>query len=323
MNVYIANFGQANFYWAHCLEKSVIALMDEKGSFEFIHARDKQGFIQYALKNITTVRGEKPTVPVASRWYGLSEIIRETDGDIWIHRAGDDLFWTRSTDGPLEFLDYHDPHRNWEIVITEKPCTGWQKKDANGRSLNWNALHPKAKDFLFTESTYQKLNPDYAEYATDLVQGSLEAMANFHSRDEWKKKEGNAKHGVVHVFSAKDKTIHRMVTTALQTCKNANGQLVEKRMKDKGFMFASEKDMAEHLSLLWDDQGGICALTGLQMVPDGEEDAGWHRCSLDRIDSDGHYEAGNLQLVCKFANMWKSNMPNETFLALIEQVRAP
>lgn len=43
---------------------------------------------------------------------------------------------------------------------------------------------------------------------------------------------------------------------------------------------------------------------------------------LDRIDSNGHYERGNLQIVCKFANRWKSALDNEKFLNLIAKVRA-
>jgi hypothetical protein len=45
------------------------------------------------------------------------------------------------------------------------------------------------------------------------------------------------------------------------------------------------------------------------------------RCSLDRIDSSKHYEQGNLQAVCKFANRWKGASENEDFKRLIEVVR--
>ena len=43
--------------------------------------------------------------------------------------------------------------------------------------------------------------------------------------------------------------------------------------------------------------------------------------SLDRIDSDGHYEIGNLQLVCRFANFWKGASENEEFRPLLAIVR--
>lgn len=45
------------------------------------------------------------------------------------------------------------------------------------------------------------------------------------------------------------------------------------------------------------------------------------RPSLDRIDSDGHYEAGNLQVVCRFINFWKGASDDEEFRRLLELVR--
>lgn len=44
--------------------------------------------------------------------------------------------------------------------------------------------------------------------------------------------------------------------------------------------------------------------------------------SLDRIDSDGHYEPNNLQLVCNFANRWKGAKNNQGFLDLIAAIKA-
>jgi hypothetical protein len=43
--------------------------------------------------------------------------------------------------------------------------------------------------------------------------------------------------------------------------------------------------------------------------------------SLDRIDSDGHYEEGNLQVVCQFINFWKGASDNEEFKRLLMLVR--
>jgi hypothetical protein len=41
-------------------------------------------------------------------------------------------------------------------------------------------------------------------------------------------------------------------------------------------------------------------------------------CSLDRIESSGHYERGNLQLVCRFINRWKSDGDVDEFRRLIK-----
>ena len=42
--------------------------------------------------------------------------------------------------------------------------------------------------------------------------------------------------------------------------------------------------------------------------------------SLDRIDSNGHYEIGNMQLVCRFVNYWKSSQDNGRFLELLDLI---
>ncbi|QQE90098.1 hypothetical protein [Azotobacter chroococcum] len=45
-------------------------------------------------------------------------------------------------------------------------------------------------------------------------------------------------------------------------------------------------------------------------------------CSLDRIDSNGHYAPGNIQIICRFANRWKSDSDNAEFMRLINLVRS-
>lgn len=64
-------------------------------------------------------------------------------------------------------------------------------------------------------------------------------------------------------------------------------------------------------------QEGYCALTGVKL--DYDEDGGDPElyCSLDRIDSESHYEQGNLQVVCRFANRWKGADNDATFKRLI------
>ncbi len=92
--------------------------------------------------------------------------------------------------------------------------------------------------------------------------------------------------------------------------------------KDKALGFRGQFELEKYTDDLMNAQDGVCALTGLRMLLDGDDGDPELSCSLDRIDSNGHYERGNLQIVCKFANRWKGASDNEKFLNLIAKVRA-
>ncbi|HLO39926.1 MAG TPA: hypothetical protein VK176_02810, partial [Phycisphaerales bacterium] len=68
--------------------------------------------------------------------------------------------------------------------------------------------------------------------------------------------------------------------------------------------------------------GGLCAITGIRLEFDGEQDDDELLCSLDRIDSNGHYEEKNLQVVCRFINRWKNSSNDAEFKRLIGLVRS-
>lgn len=108
-----------------------------------------------------------------------------------------------------------------------------------------------------------------------------------------------------------------------QTVRNSNGQLVERRMKNKELHgFPSDDAFRGKLRQLWDYQNGRCRLTGVPMLLRKPRGGHGHLCmSVDRIDSDGHYEPENIQLVCRFANLWKGTMADAVFLELVRQVR--
>lgn len=62
---------------------------------------------------------------------------------------------------------------------------------------------------------------------------------------------------------------------------------------------------------LWLIQDGICNLSGITMDPEGDDAT---RPSLDRIDSNGSYVMGNVQLVTTMVNMMKRNYPQSQFV---------
>ena len=116
-----------------------------------------------------------------------------------------------------------------------------------------------------------------------------------------------------------DSSISKMVEAAKKTEKQSGNESVTVQ-KHKEVRFDTDEDFEDYLAQLHEAQAGLCALSGLQLQPYNKDDQ--YSMSLDRIDSDGHYEPGNLQLVCRFINLWKSDTDNEQFKQLLDAVRA-
>jgi hypothetical protein len=322
MSVYIANFGRENYAWPECLRRSTIATMNEVGVQPFWLNNDRKGYIEYCQKYYKTARGEVPIKPVASRWFNLMTVLSESVGDYWVHRDGDNLWWTQTTSSEPIFEELQEPiGEKSDVIICHKPCLAWAKVDNEGRTLTWNGLHPKSRDFLFTESTLQKLSIEYEEYTLALLEGKT--LESWHNTKKWKDKieQSSSKASVVYSYSAWDKAIYRIAQTAFVTTNCADGRKIASTSKIKNMGFSSQTELEEYLKKLAADQDYHCALTDLPLNRADEFDEHEMNISLDRIDSNGHYERGNLQLVCKFANRWKGADDNESFRRLIKQVR--
>ena len=122
------------------------------------------------------------------------------------------------------------------------------------------------------------------------------------------------------VLSGRESSIIEMRQSTENTVKNANGQIVEQLVKNKELRMTSA-ELEELIASLLDMQDNCCALTGIPLHfvgPDANKNL---QASLDRIDSDKHYERGNLQVVCRFINFWKSDSDNEEFKRLLMLVR--
>lgn len=115
--------------------------------------------------------------------------------------------------------------------------------------------------------------------------------------------------------------VERMADTTRSVVANAKGQDVVRSMKHKELRFASGDEFKEFIGELIARNNGRCAISGLPLQVDDAHDDPELVCSLDRIDSNGHYEAGNLQVVCKFINRWKNDGEDGEFRRLIEIVR--
>jgi predicted nucleic acid-binding Zn ribbon protein len=75
----------------------------------------------------------------------------------------------------------------------------------------------------------------------------------------------------------------------------------------------------EYLKSLWDNQQGLCALTGERMTHQLGEGRIWTNISLDRIDPKGKYVEGNVQLVTRKANTMRMDLTLDEFFDVCEK----
>src|SRR3546814_4783870 len=150
----------------------------------------------------------------------------------------------------------------------------------------------------------------------------------WHSQPLWREKNENAssKFSPVRSYDRKRVAIYReaqerMAETVMKTVAQANGQTVLRNLKNKESRFATAAALQEHIAALITMQETLGALTGLPLELDERGGDKEFFCSLDRRDSDGHYEAGNLQVICRFANRWKGADEDAEFQSLRAEER--
>lgn len=156
--------------------------------------------------------------------------------------------------------------------------------------------------------------------ALALLQGT--DLSPWHGTTDWRVFEARRSVSRGTVWSPVEAAIALMASQARDTASRANGQEVLAKVKNKEFGFDSDEEMRVYLRNLLNDQEGLCAISGLRFQYPGQIDDPELQCSLDRIDSDGHYAAGNLQIVCRFINRWKSNSDDAEFRRLVRVLRA-
>ncbi|KQV30722.1 hypothetical protein ASC97_20600 [Rhizobium sp. Root1203] len=122
------------------------------------------------------------------------------------------------------------------------------------------------------------------------------------------------------ILGALEKSIVAMRMSVENTVNNSNGQFVQRVLKNKELRMTSQQLEALIRELLV-QQDNRCALTGIPLQFHGQHNDNNLLPSVDRINSDGHYEVGNLQIVCQFINFWKGAGDNEEFRRLLNLTR--
>lgn len=309
MKIFIANFGSRNWYWDRCKERSVIMVIDDARLVPLWLRGNKEEYKQVAL-NICSGSESKPlSKQTAAIWYNINEIFRNTHDDIWLHRDGNSLWWTISSNEPLIIESGLNPSPRLpdgaESFIMLKPCMEWQDENIAGIKIAWSDLSNNAKNLLDLRGvTVRSVNNlIYDEIKNLLSINSIpidDIKAKIQTHDPW------------------SASISRMVETTLDTVKASNST-ANVVFKNKEFLFNSKDEAKKYIHDIIIKQNGLCNLSKIPLEFE-EASISEFSCSLDRINSDRNYEKNNLQVVCKFINRWKSDMDNESFKKLLESV---
>lgn len=230
---------------------------------------------------------------VGSLYWGL------TEGTFTLDREITDKFGQRS------------------FVFHRRLVDGWHKASIGGVPLS--DLHPKARDIAVNQGTLN-LVQTHSDYLRSLIldQDTL----TWENRPDWrikaKEKGWHSKPKAAILSRRSDPAtlpfvlevaddflddVNRMASTAIQTVAYANGQQKMIVVKVKTTTF-TKPQLVEEIAALLKQQNNCCALTGYKFNIKGSN---LHlRPSLDRRDSNLGYIAGNLQIVTRAANFFKS-----------------
>jgi hypothetical protein len=316
--VFIANFGYNNFNWKNCLVKNAICGMMRFGCHDYFMNDDSDGFVEHCVTSEKTAYGTVPSQATARGWYNRNKELEASSSEYWIHREDDKIWWTITLDKEA-FFEQSTDHLDTPTWIVYKPCLPWSSRNKNGEPLRHEGLHPKIKDAVVSRAMSHKASLENAAYFRALIHG--DDLSPWHSLPAWKEKEKHVNRKPVKVYDSLEKTAYRIANTVFNTVQNSFGQTIERTVKNKACTFETQDLLMRFISELYQSQEGRCAITDIPMELDDSFTDKELKVSLDRIDSNAHYEPNNLQLLCNFVNRWKSDDDNENFKRLIEKVQ--
>lgn len=75
-----------------------------------------------------------------------------------------------------------------------------------------------------------------------------------------------------------------------------------------------------YLQSLWNRQQGLCALSGIKMTYELQVGRTHTNVSIDKIDRNGGYVTGNIQLVCMACNQIKSDLTEDEMYSFCKKI---
>lgn len=328
--IYKATLGESNSLMEHAKATGRMIVWTYADAIPLIEAgTDEELYALFVGRLDSNLKPMQQAGIQRSRRYDLT-LINSAQGDIWTTVVNGELWWARLADQPgikWEPADTHFPERTRDHAVAHlyRETTGWSNYDLRGRRLN--NLHPFARgvNLLLEQGTLSRINKG-AEYALALIEGDDETIVRYHNLPEWKAAARgwrpsmmpDAIEAIRRAHQIKDEA-QRIVASILGTIAGANGQMVERRVKEKITDMTKAELEAYVGELLTVNPDRRCSLTGMTMESYGARSP--YAVSPDRIDSQRGYVRGNIQLVCQFVNKWKQATPDEDMRALLSRLR--
>ncbi|MDR6453454.1 hypothetical protein [Variovorax paradoxus] len=205
-----------------------------------------------------------------------------------------------------------------ELEVTVDPVAMAQMSSVTGIQANVYDWLEHQRDQLQNETARNRIK-DSRINTFDIgftLAGAHEFLRRFAKMLEWPFPTWEIDPTRTWLTATRKSAVDHMMEMAYQAAAASGTQRVEVAKK-KEVRFESEEQFRAHIEVLLREP--VCAITklpldisfaDLELAP-----------SLDRRDSNGHYEPGNLQVVARFVNRWKSDDNQANFQRLIDLLR--
>lgn len=320
-DIYKMSLGKKALYRAEAIKCGALVFISEKRFYEAVVSGDEANITKYGrlIKTDQYPLGGAPE-NAHSVWRGGITTFRTLPrNSLVLHwEAGTDhLYWGLTEE--IFSLDREEVTHGSQIeLVFHRPLAGgWHDSSIGGIPLS--NLHPKARDLAVNQATINRVQTDADYFRYLILDGDVSA---WEKRNEWKKRAQAAgwhPKDLAAIRAARSNAatrplvkeitdyfmeeIERMADTAIKTVAYANGQTAVVSVKVKNSDF-TKAQLENEIHALLKQQKYCCALSGYKFR---ENQTNPHlRPSLDRKDSSLGYVAGNLQIVTRAANFFKS-----------------
>ena len=328
-DIYKMSLGRGAQYRAEALSENALVFASEKKFFDAAVSREYESITHWGrlIKTDKYPFAGAPDGAISIWQASVNEFRSLPKNSLILHweAARGYLYWGIATDKPILVREEADSFGQPSLVFHRPLLGGWRKESLGGIPLS--NLHPKARDLSINLATLNRISqaPDYFRNLI-LDQDTSE----WERKPSWEKKAKEAgwhpkdiaalaaAHSIRHADPLAIETADffideakRMAATAMHTVAYSNGQSVTVVMKAKDTDF-TRQELETVITKLLVEQKHCCALTGYKFR---RENSNPHlRTSLDRKDSSLGYIAGNLQVVTRAANFFKSASDQDDWL---------